>query len=178
MQEETDLNPYNCIECLPEPKDDEIHVVLNDKKEGVFLCPACDNSVVRDLSKVVHAKSAIKVKCNCKCGNVFRVLVERRKNFRKVVNLVGMCHFIDDSGQKRKRLIKIHDLSFSGLRFSLNSLPEFRFGDQIIVDFRLDDMERKDVKEKGVVVRIESKIVGIQFTSEDRCRPLKLYLMN
>jgi hypothetical protein len=88
-----------------------------------------------------------------------------------------MCHFIDASGQKKKRLIKIHDVSVSGLRFSLNEIPEFRFGDQIIVDFRLDDRERNEVKEKGIVMRITSKIVGLQFASEDRCRPLKLYLM-
>jgi len=178
MPEATKPSFYDCIETLPESKDDEIHVVLNDQKEGIFLCPGCDNSVVRDLSKVAHAKSAIRIKCTCKCGNVFRVLVERRKNIRKSVNLVGMCHFIDVSGRKKKRLIKIHDVSFSGLQFSLNDIPEFRFGDQIIVDFRLDDRERNEVKEKGIVVRIESTIVGLQFASEDRCRPLKLYLMN
>ena len=177
MPEATYSNLYDCTENLPESKDDEINVVLNDQKEGIFLCPACENSVVRDLSKVAHAKSAIRVKCNCKCGNIFRVLVERRKNIRKSVNLVGMCHFIDGSGKNKKRLIKIHDISFSGLQFSLNDIPKFRFGDQIIVDFRLDDRERNEVKEKGIVIRITSKIVGLQFASEDRCRPLKLYLM-
>ena len=177
MPETTNSNLHNCIEVMPETDEGEIHVVLNDQKEGIFLCPACDNGVVRDLSKVVHIQTAIRVKCTCKCGHVFRVLVERRKNIRKSVNLVGMCHFIDSAGQKKKRLIKLHDVSFTGLQFSLNSFPEFQIGDQLIVDFRLDDRERSEVKEKGTVKRIKSMTIGLRFDSTERCRPFRLYLM-
>mgnify|MGYP000392149310 FL=1 len=176
MLEMFDSQLLDCLDTNSESKDDQHHVLLNNQKEGVFICPACDNSVVRDLSQFAKAKVAVRVKCTCKCGHTFRVLVERRRNARKSVNLVGMCHFLDNSKKTKKRLIKVHDISFTGLQFSVNGSPEFRVGDKIIVDFRLNDRTRSEVKEKGTIVRIKQKNVGIQFESSQRCRPLMLFL--
>ena len=162
---------------IQDNEDSEIHVVLNDQKEGLFLCPACDNSVTRDLSDIFHAPAAIRVNCTCKCGHVFRVSIERRRNFRKPVNLVGMCIYDDANGQSKKRLIKIHDISAGGVQFSVNDLPEFKVGAQIILEFRLDDRERTKMLEKGTVLRINSRMVGIKFNSTEHAAKLNLYLM-
>ena len=161
--------------------DDEngtIYVVLNDQKEGLFLCPACYNGVTRDLSKVASAPTAIRVKCTCKCGHVFRVIVDRRQNCRKPVNLVGMCIFVDSYGQSKKRLIKIHDVSSTGLLFSVNDLPEFKVSDDVIVEFMLDDTERTKIMEKGTIVRIQDKNVGLKFHAAERERKFNLYLID
>lgn len=160
-----------------EAKDELIHVALNDQKEGIFICPACNNAVTRDLSKVSHVQTAIRIKCKCKCGHVFRVLVERRRNIRKSVNLVGMCYY-NNLGNTQKRLIKILDVSTTGLQFSINDLPAFKVGKQIIVEFKLDDRERTEIKEKGIVKRIQSKNVGLRFASTERSAKFNLYLIH
>ena len=107
----------------------ENRVFINDRGEGTFICPACNNGVIRDLSQFAQAKTAIRLKCKCSCGNVYRVLLERRHHFRKPVNLVGMLLFKGRKGNPTKGLIKIRNISQSGIQFSVNSMPEFEVGD-------------------------------------------------
>ena len=162
--------PARCAE------DGVIYVVLNNQKEGLFICPACRKGVTKNLGRIANAQSAIHLKCTCKCGHVFRVLVERRCNVRRLVNLVGMCIYIDRNGETKKRLIKIHDVSTAGLQFSVNVLPDFKLGDQLVVEFRLDDRERTSILEKGTVMRVQSKNVGFKFNSAERISNFKLHL--
>jgi hypothetical protein len=142
---------------LSAAKDETIHVFLNHQNEATFHCASCGNALTRDLSKVVHVQSAIRIRCKCKCGNVFRVLVERRRNYRKIVNLLGMWSYLDTSGQTQRRLIKIIDISITGLHFSTNSLPEFKVGQKIIVEFKLDNTNNTEIKESAIVKRIQTK---------------------
>ena len=152
-------------------------VVLNDQKEGMFFCPSCKSYVIKDLSKVANVKTVIRIKCKCKCGHVFQAMVERRQSFRKSVNLVGMCLYLDDQGQANKQLIKILDVSITGLQFSVNDSPEFKVGDTVIVNFKLDDRERTEIQEKAIVLRIGSRTVGLKFDSTGLIKSLGLYLM-
>jgi hypothetical protein len=71
----------------------EHRVFINDRGEATFICTVCDKGVIRDLSDFIHTRSAVRLKCKCSCGNVYRVLVERRRHFRKPVNLLGMFFF-------------------------------------------------------------------------------------
>lgn len=153
-------------------------VLLNEKNEATFICKNCGTGVTRDLSRVIHAQTAIRVKCKCKCGDVFRVLVERRCDFRKIVNLLGMCHYLNDSNLTQKRLIKVLDISHTGLQFSINDMPEFTVGDMVLADFRLDDINSTEIKVKGAVKRIRLKNVGIEITAIDRPKKLIFYLIS
>lgn len=154
----------------------ENRVFLNDRDEGTFICPVCDKGVIRDLSQFAEAKTAVRLKCKCSCGNVYRVLVERRQHFRKPANLVGMFTFQGGKGQPMKGLIKIRDISKSGIQFSVNSMPEFEVGDHLIVEFTLDDEERSQIREVGIVRRINSNIVGLTFKTTDHYGKLGQYL--
>ena len=153
-------------------------VFLNENNEAVFLCKNCGTGVKRDLSKVIHAQTAIRVKCKCRCGNVFRVLVERRCDFRRNVDLLGMCHCIEDSNLTQKRLIKVLDISRKGLQFSINDMPRFTVGDKVFADFNLDDINNTEIKVEGAVKRIRSKNVGIEFTAIDCPKKLGFYLIS
>jgi hypothetical protein len=144
-----------------------IRVFLNDQKDGTFICPACNNGAIKHLGKFSNSKKAIRLKCKCKCGHVYRVLVERRRFFRKPVNLVGTYYYSKGENNRMKGPIKIMDISQSGLQFSLNSRPEFKVGDRIIVEFRMDDRERSKIREMGTVKDIRSNKVGLQFDSSN-----------
>ena len=153
-------------------------VFLNEKNEATFLCKNCGSSVTRELSKVIHAQIAIRIKCKCKCGNVFRVLVERRRDFRKSVDLLGMCHYQDDYDLTQKQLIKVLDISRTGLQFSINDMPGFTVGDKVLADFRLDDINYTEIKVKGAIKRIHSKNIGLEITDIDRPKKLTFYLIS
>jgi hypothetical protein len=174
------LNPTHMDESTPilETNKNTNRVFLNGNSEATFLCKNCGTGVTRDLSKVIHAQTAIRVKCKCKCGNVFRVLVERRCDYRKKVNLLGMCHCIEDTILTQKRLIKVLDISRKGLQFSTNDMSGFTVGDKVLADFNLDDINNTEIKVKGAVKRIRSKNVGIEFNAIDCQRELTFYLIS
>jgi hypothetical protein len=151
-------------------------VFINDRGEGAFICPACKRGIIKDLSAFQHTESAVRLKCKCNCGHTYRVLVERRRHFRKAVNWTGMYYFKTGGGAPIKGLIRIRDISRSGIRFSVNNMPEFEEGDKLIVEFTLDDEERSQVREEGIVRRIQSNIVGLQFKTIDHYGKLGQYL--
>ncbi|BBO67397.1 hypothetical protein DSCA_13270 [Desulfosarcina alkanivorans] len=151
-------------------------VFLNDREEGTFTCPACDRGVIKDLSDFARTRSAIRLKCKCRCGNVYRVLVERRRHFRKPVNLIGMFFFQGSGDRPAKGLIKIRDISQSGIQFSVNSMPEFEIGDKLVIEFTLDDKEHSKIREEGIVQRIQSNIIGLAFKTTDHYGKLGQYL--
>ncbi len=157
-------------------KDPMIHVALNRQREGIFVCPACKNSVSKDLSKVANASRAIRINCKCRCGHVYQVLVDRRSNIRESVNFVGLFHCDTDTEKAKKGLIKIIDISLSGLQFSLNTAPDFTIGDRITVEFTLDDLNRSKVREEGIVRWTHANKVGVQFENSKRHNKLGLYL--
>ena len=154
----------------------EIRVFLNDQEKGTFICPVCNNHVTKDLAEYVQTNLAIRIKCKCKCGHVYRALVERRRYFRKPMNVIGT--FLDPGvkGQPKKGMIKILNISQSGLQFSVNGVPSFKEGDLLIVEFRLDDEDRSLIREEGIVRRIKSNIVGLEFDNSERYGKLGKYL--
>jgi hypothetical protein len=158
------------------PEIQEHRVFLNDRGEGTFICPACDKGVIRDLSQFSAIESVIRLKCKCSCGNVYRTLVERRHHFRKPVNLMGT--FLFEKGQDKpvKGLIKIQDISQSGIRFSMSSVPVFSVGDRLNIEFTLDDEERSQIREEGIVQRIHENIIGLTFKHTDHYGKLGQYL--
>jgi hypothetical protein len=151
-------------------------VFINDGGEGAFICPVCKRGTIKDLSDFLHTESAVRLKCKCNCGHTYRVLVERRRHFRKAVNWTGIYYFKTRGGAQIKGLIRIRDISRSGIRFSVNNMPEFKVGDNLIVEFTLDDDERSQVREEGVVRRIQSNIVGLKFKTIDHYGKLGQYL--
>ena len=176
MSEILDSTHYS--PTLPTALDETIHVFLNDQNEATFHCASCGNSLTRNLSKIVHLQSAIRIKCKCKCGNVFRVLVERRRDYRKIVNLLGMCSYLDPSGTTQRRLIKITDISVTGILFSINSLPEFKVGQNLNIEFKLDNIFNTEINDTATVKRIHSNKVGLKFAGIEHRKKLVFYLMN
>ena len=154
----------------------EHRVFMNDRGEGTFICPACEKGVIRDLSEFVSAKTAVRLKCKCACGHVYRVLVERRRHFRKSVNLMGKFTFLNPQGRSVRGLIRIRDISQSGIQFSINNMPDFAVGDKLDIEFTLDDREHSQIRETGRVRRIHNNMVGLSFKSIDHYGKLGQYL--
>jgi hypothetical protein len=92
------------------------------------------------------------------------------------VNLVGIFLFPGSKGNPMKGLIKVRNISQSGIQFSVNSMPEFEVGDKLTIEFTLDDEERSQIREAGIVRRIQSNIVGVDFKTTDHYGKLGQYL--
>ena len=156
---------------------EEKRVFINERGEGTFICPHCDKGVIRDLSEFLKTPSAVRIKCKCICGNFYRVLLERRRHYRKPVKLLGIYNFKGGTdGRPAKGMIRIRDISQSGIQFTLNSIPAFNIGDQLTIEFTLDDGEHSQIREVGIVRRIRSNVVGLAFETTDHYGRLGRYL--
>ena len=176
---ETSSSPYkNHYPAIATATDGTIHVALSSQNEATFLCKNCGNAVTREISKFIHAPTAIRVKCKCKCGHLFWALVDRRRNYRKISKLLGICLYVMSSGHIKRRVITTLDISSSGLQFSIYGQPEFKLRDKIIYQVRLDDSAHTEIKGRGLVKRIRSNRVGMEFITIDRPGKLSFYLMH
>jgi c-di-GMP-binding flagellar brake protein YcgR len=90
-------------------------------------------------------------------------ILERRKFFRKKVNLSGSI--IGDSGKRYS--IRVRDLSRTGLRMEVLTPHAFQVDERILVEFFLDDVKETQIS-KGVVIRkADDKVVDGEFLATE-----------
>lgn len=177
MAQRTDIVCHLTTKTGPPPAQKVLRVYVNDRKQGTFLCPVCEKAVVRDMSEFSRVRSAVRIKCRCSCGHVYRVQLERRRHFRKSANLMGMYLFKGGAdGRPAKGMIRVQDISQSGAQFTVNSIPAFTIGDPLTIEFTLDDKECSQIREDGIVRRIQANTVGLEFKTTDRYGRLGQYL--
>lgn len=96
----------------------------------------------------------------CTNGNSNIIQVERRKFFRKKVNLQGSL--IGETG--RRHPLRVLDLSRTGLRTRMLSSHKFLVGRKVQVEFTLDDVRETAIVKQIVIRRIDGKTVDGEFT--------------
>jgi c-di-GMP-binding flagellar brake protein YcgR len=149
-------------------------VFINSQNIATFICPICKKSRSADVSKLSKADSAININCKCNCGHTFYTTLERRRFFRKDIELSGMFYLGTDY---MKLSVTIIDISRSGLKIKLNTSHSFQIGDEILVEFILDDAEKSVVSKKIIVKSINGAILGVEFKSPEHYDKLGSYLM-
>lgn len=158
-----------------------IKIYVNEDNTGTFVCPKCQKTKVKDLSRYMQNKTAVRLKARCSCGHSYGVFLEKRKKFRKPANLPGNYRScaIDADPQDTAGTLTVKDLSYSGLRIQLEVPPRFGVGDSLYVEFRLDDTHRSRVRKKVIVKNIEGLSVGLSFASlQNHDSALGFYLFN
>lgn len=178
-------------------------VYISSENTATLVCPQCEKAKVIDATRYLKNEGPIKVKftfkcrhcycgtehavecdgSDCKQGHTSAVLLERRRHFRKNVNLKGIIR--DESGTEA--LIKVLDISKKGLQFKLIdpvNLGTYELGATLTVSFELDDPQRSKIN-KDVVIRkiIPPDQLGVEFTSADTFishsdKAIGFYLMN
>ena len=138
-------------------------VFISSDNTITFRCPKCNKSRTIDMSNYKNLEKAEKVKVKCACGNTYYALIE--KQFRKRTNFPGsFIHIVSDI-PKEKGVMLVTDVSRTGLKIKLNSKREFFIGDNIIVEFHLDDKNRSLIKKKCIIKKDFGLEFGIEFIS-------------
>jgi hypothetical protein len=131
-------------------------------KDGVvtFVCPKCSESQRESVAQYKDQTGNIKVEC--KCSNVYEVQLEFRKSFRKETFLDGLYYRASHPGDWGKMTIR--DLSLGGCRFETSKAHLLDLGEEIKLEFVLDDPRRSNIRKKAVVSAIEGRLVGCKFS--------------
>jgi hypothetical protein len=143
---------------------------------AVLICPYCGQWKMISADPFRGAKHRLKVKCLCK--QIFKVFLEFRKKVRKKRFLRGT--YINHSQKSSRSDIVILDISVIGLAFSSLDDPTFKMGDDLSVEFTLDNKQRTDISRDAVVRNVLHKRAGCEFKFSDGgfYGPLGFYLMS
>ena len=145
----------------------ELRVFMNDNGVATFKCPKCQNLQIKDIGKFNKITNVKKIKCSCSCGNTFRVILEKRKFFRKDAELVGRYRIRSQDNKEKRGTFTIIDVSQSGLMFITNVKHDLQIGDELIVEFYIDKEQNFLVSKEGIIRRIIDKKVGIQLNTTE-----------
>jgi hypothetical protein len=151
-----------------------IKIFIANDDTAAFICPECQKSKTVNVTKYKNIQTAVRVKCKCPCGHSYSVLLERRKNIRKNINLIGSFLY-EKSGEKGNMLVT--DLSRSGLRIKLSNPIDIQVGEKLSLEFTLDDKERSLIHKKVVVKSVQGNSLGVKFLQEDHFDKLGPYLL-
>jgi hypothetical protein len=129
--------------------------------KATITCPNCRNTSVVDTAKYKHAKSPTKAKCGCGCIFEIPALnVESRKFFRKKTNLTGSYSKTQIDG---KGIMRVKDLSFSGLGFEIEKENDIKVDDVLGVRFILTNKKKTEIRRTVVVKNVRGRFIGAEF---------------
>lgn len=146
-------------------------IFVTEDNMAVLECPQCKKGKRVDVSRFKDVRQAVKIKVKCPCGHLFKVILERRKSFRKNVNFPGTYTHVLPDYREDKGGITVKDLSRSGVKIKLNVKKEFKPGDILLVEFQLDDKQRSRIKKDAVIRKISDPYLGLEFKSIDSSDP-------
>jgi c-di-GMP-binding flagellar brake protein YcgR len=144
---------------------------ITEDNKATLACPACERSRIIDTASLMNLSRVVRLKIKCPCGHQYPTQLERRRNFRKVVNFAG-TYFQAPGGRYLGRgTMAVLDLSRTGVRLRLGGNKGLRIGDKLMVEFKLDDRKRSIIRQESVVRRIDGTEMGAEFASIDPTDP-------
>ncbi|MFC1826635.1 PilZ domain-containing protein [Thermodesulfobacteriota bacterium] len=129
----------------------------------VLTCTHCGIQKVVLADLFIGRKHKLKVKCRCE--KVFIVNLEFRAKIRKKVNLRGT--YINHSQKDKMGNIIIKDISVVGLAFSNLDGQIFNMGDELSLEFTLDDEHETKIEKEVIVSIIHQISIGCEFINSD-----------
>lgn len=148
----------------------KIYVSANN--EATIVCDSCGKWKTANVVRYVNLNKPVKIKCSCDA--VFSVTFEKRRFYRKKVNLHGTCSM---QGMGKEHIF-IEDISRGGLGFKINRVTVEK-GDTLSVEFELDDNARSTISENVVVRNVKDRFIGVEFVNpcERTKKVLGFYLL-
>lgn len=124
-----------------------------------FVCQTCGHIEKDQASKYKDRKGPVHIQC--KCGTAYYAEVEFRKFYRKKTNLQGVYASVKLANGWQKIIIK--NLSLEGCQFQAVNLFDLIPGDEIKIEFRLDDVKKSLIRKKAVIRSVNNFSVGCKF---------------
>ena len=133
----------------------------------VITCPRCDFQKAIDADKCVNRSEEIWLKIKCRCGEIFKALLERRQYSRSVFQTKGHV-VIDELSEILSGLsVLIRDISVSGVRVETDYPELFQVGQTVLVKIYCSNPRDSFISKDGTVNNIKRNSVGINFTQNN-----------
>ena len=144
-----------------------------------FVCPQCEKFKIVDVTQYIHLDRKITVNIKCPCGNESKSILEKRAQYRKETNLVGMFSHMVERKEVGRGLMTVCNLSANGIRLKIHDNYNFSLDDKLHIEFHLDDNHRSLIKKTVIVQYINFPFIGAKFSpTESFDTALSFYLFN
>jgi hypothetical protein len=141
-------------------------VFIQEKNTAIFLCPKCASFKTIDVSAYSDIEGDVEIDIECKCGHSFSAFLDRRKDYRKKVNLPGTYTYTSSEGEIERGTLFVKDISRNGFKFKVKVDPKFSVGDNISLKFQLDNKQKTLIKKEVVIKNIfKDKTISSEFCS-------------
>lgn len=132
------------------------------KKNNLAAIKCLECGFLKNLSvaKYRHNRKPLTIRCRCK--NTFAISLDFRRHYRKPVVLSGVYEMQPPSEDKGRMRIK--NISFSGIGFTVESPHAIQSGQEGRVEFTLNNRKRSEIKKKIEVIAVNKNYVGCTFT--------------
>ena len=104
------------------------------------ICPKC--GLKKNINVFKYKDTHKRLKAKCKCGEIFRLSLEFRRFYRKIVRLTGE-YFAQERDEKGEVLIK--DISMTGINFEVSKPHNIAKHDAVEVKFTLDNPDNTEL---------------------------------
>ena len=148
-------------------------VFIDSQNKGTIECPQCNKAWEKDFPKIKDFKKVNGAKCKCPCGHTFPIVLDRRRDFRKVSKLTGS--YVNHR-TKARGLINITDISKSSIGLELNTKQSIPKGDTLLLKFNLDDSQKSYMCKEAIIKKSDGSRVGLEFSNDDQLEELNSYL--
>ena len=150
-----------------------------DSNTAIFACSVCNRQHIVDVSKYLDMPQEIKLKVKCKCGHEWTVLLEKRRHFRKGVKFPGKFTYKGSGRGSLDGNMQVVDLSKRGLKIKLYEKLDFRKGDYVEVEFRLDNRPKTLIRRTLQVKNVDGYYVGLAYPEHKHEDPdIGFYLLD
>jgi predicted RNA-binding Zn-ribbon protein involved in translation (DUF1610 family) len=154
-------------------------VFITSNNTATFVCPQCGNVTTTNVAKYTAIDRRITVNARCACGHSFKVSLEKRRQYRKSTDLPGMYFYRRPNGDMDKGIMRVVDISTTGIKLKLNVPRTFDVGEMLRVEFHLDDKRRTFIEKRVIVRNVTQQLVGTSFALNEGDDPnLGFYLMS
>ncbi len=132
---------------------------VKDDDVAIIVCPTCSAAKSISVAQYRNAQHLITVKC--KCGKTFKILLDFRQSYRKPTNLTGTYSMHPPA--VGGGLVKIKNVSLSGLCFEVHGVHDIRIGQRALLEFTLDNRKETLIKKQVIIRSIRGRDIGCEF---------------
>ncbi len=141
---------------------------------AIIICPHCGQK--EKIAVACMERKSNHLELTCACKSTYMVTLEFRENFRKEVSIPGNYNTSEENPLRKSGSLVVKNISACGLGITFLESHSFKEGDNLSVEFKLD--ESATTIKKTVAVRfVHKEYCGCEFVEKLLYRSeIKLFL--
>ena len=142
----------------------EVKTYVRNDGTATVICPVCKR--VKHFSAEPYRNKKHTIRVRCVCGEIFILLLDFRRHYRKPTNLPGTYSIITPD-KPGGGLMHVRNISRSGIGFTVSGRHNFEKNLRVKLNFQLNDRQQTKLSKEAIVRSVRGNYIGCQFPPND-----------